>query len=415
MEPRTFKAPSTQHALEQVQQELGTDAIILSVRQVPGGQAWQTWKRPEVEVMAVPMHPAGSLDPNANSELYSPKDRMDPNFQTVPRMPREYRSDVKTTKITNKKILETYLARFTTQIAQTKSGVKDLQGSKPDPNTIPENQMNRMSRKNKIPISVVNIKHYLEEQGLANELVKRILTVSSETLSPDALQDEKHLRIYLKHLLEAYIRVPKNNLVDPEPVGRIFCVIGPSGSGKTSVCAKLAAYYSKVHHKKVAWISADTIHTGAITLARSYTESLSVPLRLVYTPDELAIAVEAEADSDLIVVDTPARNPYRPQEVIDMGEYLTALPQRETYLVLQATAKEADLHEAVVAFNPFKINGLVITKIDETKYFGNIFNLAWRSQIPLCALTTGTNVLTHFHLAKTRDLIGLLFGEEPMK
>lgn len=52
---KTIRAESMMAALETVQKDLGPEALIVSVRQVPGGPIWQVWKNPVIEVVAVQM------------------------------------------------------------------------------------------------------------------------------------------------------------------------------------------------------------------------------------------------------------------------------------------------------------------------------------------------------------------------
>ena len=51
MKSQTFRAENMLAALEQVRTELGPEAVILSVRKVLDGPAWQVWKKPVVEVV----------------------------------------------------------------------------------------------------------------------------------------------------------------------------------------------------------------------------------------------------------------------------------------------------------------------------------------------------------------------------
>ena len=39
-------------ALQEIQRELGPEAIVLSMREVPAGPLWQVWNKPGVEVVA---------------------------------------------------------------------------------------------------------------------------------------------------------------------------------------------------------------------------------------------------------------------------------------------------------------------------------------------------------------------------
>ena len=145
-----------------------------------------------------------------------------------------------------------------------------------------------------------------------------------------------------------------------------------------------------------------------------YTETLGLPLHMVYNSDELARVVETELKQEkypLILVDTPGCNPYKESSIVELGDLLTALPHRSTYLVAPATGKEADLARALAAFKAFNLKGLVVTRLDETGTYGNIYNLAWRSQLPLTYFSTGRRVPDDLQPAQGRQLVSALFGE----
>ena len=52
MVTKTFKADSALETLQLVQQDLGAQAIVVSMREVPGGPAWNPWKKSAVEIVA---------------------------------------------------------------------------------------------------------------------------------------------------------------------------------------------------------------------------------------------------------------------------------------------------------------------------------------------------------------------------
>jgi flagellar biosynthesis protein FlhF len=100
--------------------------------------------------------------------------------------------------------------------------------------------------------------------------------------------------------------------------------------------------------------------------------------------------------------------------VVEIGALLTALDRRLTYLVAPATAKEADLSAALSAFSLFDLKGLVLTKLDETATLGSVFNLAWRSRLPLLYYSAGPRALEDFEPAQAGKLVSaLLDGEWP--
>ena len=125
------------------------------------------------------------------------------------------------------------------------------------------------------------------------------------------------------------------------------------------------------------------MRTGAITEARTFADTLGIRLELVYTPADLVEMVRKNQDADLILVDTPSCNPRREAEVVSLGEMLTSIPNRLTYVVAPATAKDSDLMKAISAFSLFNLKGLLITKLDETCTYGSAYNIAWRSKLPL--------------------------------
>jgi flagellar biosynthesis protein FlhF len=182
--------------------------------------------------------------------------------------------------------------------------------------------------------------------------------------------------------------------------------VGASGCGKTTTLGKVAAFHVRHEALRVAWVCADTVRAGAIAQARFFAEAFKLPFRVAYTPDDLAKAVIAEKETDLIVVDTPGCNPQRKPEVIELMHLLSALPGRHTYLAAPATAKDADLTDALAAFGPLDLKGLVLTKLDETSTYGSAFNLAWRSRLPLMYFTTGPGTLDDLHSASTGMLVG---------
>lgn len=375
MMPRAFRAPNMLTALEAVQRELGSEALVVSARHVPGGPAWQVWKQPMVEVVAMEGAKAGGgkRTPEVRREAGS-------------RKPEE---------------------------AEAFSDPSPLTSDLPPLSSL--------------PLALADAYHHLIGQGVDEELVRRAVAACAETLSPRALEDAARVRDHLRRELETILIDSKNQAArnqappvrrsilvprHPSDPAQIICLIGLSGCGKTTTTAKLAAYYTKRLGLKTAWVCADTIRAGAIAQARSYAETLRLPLRVAYTPDELAQAVSAESDADLILVDTPGYNPRRETELIELGALLTALPERTTFLVASATTQEAGLNDALAAFGAFNLSGLVITKLDETGAFGNVFNAACRSHLPLAYFAIGPRVLDDLQPARAGRLVGALFGDD---
>lgn len=61
MRTKTFRAQNMMAALQEIQREMGPNAIVLSMREIPTGPAWQVWNKPGVEVVATTELPAQNV------------------------------------------------------------------------------------------------------------------------------------------------------------------------------------------------------------------------------------------------------------------------------------------------------------------------------------------------------------------
>ncbi len=403
MEPKTFTAPTTQEALELVQNELGPEAVILSVRQVPSGQAWEVWKQPYVEVLAIPASPK----PISSK---APTKRADPSTQQAQKSALHLAlNNLLSQKQTQNSPAEIDPRTYLAQLAEKLARQQVEQTPPPSPAPAPAKQKAEVS----IPPALIQARQALTEQGLDSEMIRDLLRRASESLNPKVFYDESRLRQALGKQLETYLRILRIERwqAGKARTARVLFVIGQSGAGKTSFCAKLTAHLQQSEGRHVAWVCADTIRTGAIAQTRAYAEVLGIEPHFAYTASDLHQILSELEKADLILVDTPARNPYNSQEIIELGELLTVAPQKVTFLVLPASAKEADLQQAVAAFSPLGINAFVFSKLDETRQYGSLFNIVWKSKIPIAYLCDGNQILDHLHPAEASYLSNLILSK----
>jgi len=367
---RTYRGSSISSTLEEIQRDLGEEALVVSVREIPGGAAWEVWKPQEVEVMVIP-----------------PSDEADEFIEVEP-----VQSDEDPAAETARKL-----------VSLASAGSADAAGE-PGAEFVSE-QDDVFKASDSL---LEDMRDHLTRQGLASGISEKILQNAASTLNSSSLEKpdvfEKHLKQQLIVMLKAYnsIRLQQD---------RIIFLIGPRGSGKTTMAAKLAVYFSEDLKKDVTWICADTIRAASINEARVYCDSLGVPLMLAYTPRELVDNIHEAEGSDLIIVDTPGFNPYLESDVLQVGKFLTAVPGRSTYLLAPASTKETDLIDMAAAFEPFQPDSLVLTKLDETGTYGSIFNFACRSGIPLAYFASGPDVFDDLRPANPSRLVDALMGE----
>ncbi len=406
MTPQTFRAPNMMAALETVQRELGSEAVVLSVREVMDAPAWQVWKHPGVEVVAIgnAPAPAQSAPPApARNGNHAPVAFQPERISTAVPAPASPKPNRRPSPE-----IEALLARLAEKLNPAPALPTDLSTSGSSsyefpqvPTSSPSSPLPLFSS-SPLPSPLTDARDTLLAHGLSPEITDHLLTTCTQTLGPTAQQNPARVKDALRAQLTAGIRTLDTSRFLHD---RIICLIGTSGVGKTSTAAKLAARAKKLWNRKVTWICADTIRAGAIAQASALTESLSIPLRVVYTPEELRETIAAEQDADLLLVDTPATNPRRDTDMIELAGFLTAVPGMAIYPVLSATAKDADLGRAAGAFATFRPKGLILTHLDETDTLGNVINLAWHTRQPLAFFTGGPGALDDLHAARVERLV----------
>ena len=261
-----------------------------------------------------------------------------------------------------------------------------------------------------VPPTLKKIRQQLSGQGVDASLVDGVVNVALETLSPVTLADHETCKKAITQLLGAELRVKQG--AGTYVSGNVVCLIGASGSGKTSTIAKLSLFYSQKLHKTITWVCADTVRSGAVAEARAYTDAMGINLKLVYTPEDLKELLDSAKPDDLFLVDTPGYNPCNENQMVELGELLMEIPKRQAYLVASATTKETDLFQIFASLGIFKLDGLIITKLDETHSFGSVYNFARRNQLSLAYFATGTESDRHLEVADPGRLVSALFGKE---
>lgn len=392
---KTFKADSTIQTLQLVQEEFGSDAIVVSMREVPIGPLWNPWKKSAVEVVAASLEDAtGTQKPHAVSR--SAQNQAGVEFaEERPEIEWDIPSMKKPVNLPPP--LKLNLNPLPHRSAAVVDSVRKTEPASPT--------NDRYS-----PPSLKKIQQQLIQQGVENSLIEGLLDLALETLSPTTLADVESCKRSIIQLMGAELRVQKG--AGAYVSSNLICVVGASGSGKTSAVAKLALFFRQNLNKTVTWVCADTVRTGAVAEAKAYTDALGLELKLVYTPQDLKEILNAPQSDDLFLVDTAGYSPCDERQLIELGALLSEMPGRCTYLVAPATTKEADLFQLSASLGVFNLDGLIITKLDETYHFGGLYNFTRRNHIPLGYFTSGGETSRHLETADPLRLVSALFGKE---
>ena len=189
---------------------------------------------------------------------------------------------------------------------------------------------------------------------------------------------------------------------------RIAALLGTTGVGKTTTLAKIAAKFVLEQKTNVALITADTYRISAVEQLKTYSDILELPLEIVYSPSELASALERHRDKELILIDTAGRSQHNEYQMRELEEFLRVNPRIEKHLVISATTKFTDARQIMNKFSKVEPDRIIFTKIDETGSLGMIINLLRDNKYSLSYLTTGQSVPDDIERASSEILANLL-------
>ncbi|KAA9006409.1 flagellar biosynthesis protein FlhF [Paenibacillus spiritus] len=191
---------------------------------------------------------------------------------------------------------------------------------------------------------------------------------------------------------------------------KVLYIAGPTGVGKTTTIAKLAADQLFRHGRKVGMITSDTYRISAVEQLRTYASILNVPLEVVQSPGDMQRALSRLEACDLILMDTAGRNFRNEMLVAELQSMLAPSLKSETYLVLSLTSKSRDMKQITEHFSKYQLDKVIFTKMDETGSYGSLFNLLEDYPLTLSYMTNGQNVPDDLLMCSEALLSGLLLG-----
>ncbi len=391
---KKFNAQTEKEAMLMAREELGSDAIVMNVKTIKPRGIFAFFKKSKVELTA-------AIDDNVSGKrveagFVSAKDKKEESsdfvkgFVSSTNYSQEAQSAIEE-KINNIAIL------LEQQMNASKEGVRS---------ETMEEAYNQ---------AVKNIK---SEESIPQEDDKKPKPIDNKVveLIKEQLEDNEVLEKYSKSIIDEFASesgsVPIDNIlskvyqkivlklgeIKPLELGenkpKIVFFVGNTGVGKTTTMAKLASKCMLDEKRNIAMVSVDTYRIAAIDQIKTYANILSVPMEVVYSPDEMIKAVEKHKNCDYIFVDTAGRSHRNDEQKKDLQEIIDSVKdyEKEVYLVVSATVKYNDLKSISKTYEEMFPYKLIFTKLDETRGWGNILNLKLDTGKDLSYVTWGQNV-----------------------
>ncbi len=249
----------------------------------------------------------------------------------------------------------------------------------------------------------------LVDNEVDERYVNSLLSDLGDVMSSDASVDRRISNVYQKMILQ----LGNMSTISLSGKPTVVFLIGPTGVGKTTTIAKLASRYKLKEGKSVAFITSDTYRIAAQEQLSTYAGILKAPISVLYEASDLPEMLKGFKDQDLVLVDTVGFSHMNTSQRDNLKALLAAIPEeyhKEIYLVLSATTKYNDLKAIVDAYKEFTDFSLVFTKLDETGYYGNIYNIRRYSDASLSYVTNGQNVPDDISVLDPQKLVKTLLG-----
>jgi len=188
--------------------------------------------------------------------------------------------------------------------------------------------------------------------------------------------------------------------------GGVMALVGPTGVGKTTTVAKLAARYVLEHGKdSVGLITTDNFRVAAHEQLRSYARILGVPLRVATDKEELNDALYDLRNKKLVLIDTAGVSLHDSQLREQLDLLNSGSKTIHMFLALAANNQRSVLNDVVTTFKQSKLDGCILTKIDETTSLGGALSVAVEHDLPIAYYCDGQKVPDDIHIARAHNLV----------
>ncbi len=380
MQVKRYEAISIHDALRRIKKDMGTDAIILSTRQLPG-------EKKLIEVVA-------ATDVSARGGPCS-NHQSDFKENTLSFESREMFSYFRT-ELEELKSLMRDVGRddYCGDIAELKDALDvffDILGLR-----------DRGRGKN----TLSRIYYYLLNRDMSKSRACKLLDELKHNFPPEVGDDyEKGLKTVEDILKGAFASSGESK------EGRVKVFLGPTGVGKTTTLAKLAAHYAMEQKLVVGLITMDTYRIAAAEQLKVYARIMGLPLEIAADKETFRQALNRFSNKDVILVDTPGRSRNDTAYLSRLKDVLTGDWELESNLLLSPASSRENLFDVLSRFGMFDCNRIIFTKLDECTRYGILYDVNERAKKPVSYFTTGQNVPHDIEQASPAKLAELIMWQ----
>ncbi len=356
MPTQTFIAGSAAEAVAQIREQLGPEAVVLNVRQLPAPGLSRLWQKARIEVTAA----VPDLEPAEPDQLGDLRREIAALRDLVVQPVRP---------VTPAPVREEPLPEFTYEPVPDASGWR--------------------------------IGQVLQKVGLlplhAQRVIDRLQLLHGETPPAQFGEEMACAREVMTQLWNAPALTPAQQ---SRP---LHMFVGPPGAGKTTALCKwlTQAVLLDGQSARVWRLDGQTANTA---------ESLSVHGEILGVPVERAWdGLATIGPGEIGFVDLPGVDARDPVAMESLRQRLAGWPHAQVHLVLNAAYDTQLLLTQARAWSSLPLTDLVLTHLDEEPRQGKLWNLVLGTNVALRFLGAGQNVPGDFRTASPEALLTGIF------
>ena len=188
--------------------------------------------------------------------------------------------------------------------------------------------------------------------------------------------------------------------------GGMIAFVGPAGVGKTTTIGKLAAKYVLDNGGSgVALVTTDSYRIAAHEQLKTFGRILDIPVRVVDEKNSLEDVLYSLKNKKLVLIDTAGlgSNDAASEQQSFMLENVPV--NLKKLLVLSCSSQKQVLEDAYDCYSSLKLNGCVLTKIDESGSMGAALTLVTQRNLAVAYVASGQKIPDDIQPAHKNELV----------
>lgn len=378
MKTKKYQGETEEQVIEMAKKELGSNAIVLSIKKITPTGIFSVIKKPYIELTA-------SYDED--------------------KVKLEGKSSISTSKQLLTEIKEKWLGVSSESESEKKLKEKDeiiknLEKRLKETERHLENAMKSLYK-----INLANGKIYENEllQFIHDVLLAQgvLPAICIEILDEIEIKEDYNIDLTVKIVYNKILNILKKANTDvfstkdakADKIAKNIVFLGNTGVGKTTTIAKISSNLIMKDNLKVAFITADTYRIAAVEQLKTYGEILGSSVEVLYSPKDIKEKVDKlKSVNDVIFFDTAGRSHKNKKNMEEIKELIKNIENPTIFLVINSAMRFEDIIDIIKIYQNFVNFKLIFTKIDETATLGNILNVCYMTEQKIAYVTIGQNV-----------------------